>query len=111
MRQEESGNPVRKPRRGKVLDGLNERVSEWGGRETEEGGGHSGRVSTKRRILSRADSFLHMYIHQGCQMVYFHTKNTNLGIFWRTCWMLAYFMTIWNILRQLHSTFYAVWHT
>jgi hypothetical protein len=28
MRQEKSGNPVRKPRRGKVLDGLNERESE-----------------------------------------------------------------------------------
>jgi hypothetical protein len=36
---------------------------------------------------------------QGCQMVYFHTKNTNLGIFWRTLKrkMLVYFMTIWNI--------------
>jgi hypothetical protein len=36
---------------------------------------------------------------QGCQMVYFQTKNPNLGKFlmaleWK---MLVYFMTIWNI--------------
>jgi hypothetical protein len=38
---------------------------------------------------------------QGCQMVYFQTKNPNLGIFWWAleCKMLLYFMTIWNILR------------
>jgi hypothetical protein len=34
-------------------------------------------------------------------MVYFQTKNPNLGKFWRAleCKMLVYFMTIWNILR------------
>jgi hypothetical protein len=34
-------------------------------------------------------------------MVYFQTKNINLGQFWRALeWkMLAYFMVIWNILR------------
>jgi hypothetical protein len=38
---------------------------------------------------------------QGCQMVYFHTKNHNLGKFWRPLeWKkLVYFMTIENILR------------
>jgi hypothetical protein len=38
---------------------------------------------------------------RGCQMVYFQTKNPNLGKFWRALeWkMLKYFMTIWNILR------------
>jgi hypothetical protein len=37
----------------------------------------------------------------GCQMVYFQTKNPNLGKFLRALdWkMLTYFMAIWNILR------------
>jgi hypothetical protein len=36
---------------------------------------------------------------QGCQMVYFQTKNPNLGKFWRALeWkLLVYFMVIWNI--------------
>jgi hypothetical protein len=40
---------------------------------------------------------------QGCQMVYFNTKNPNLGIFWRVVeWkMLEYFVNIVNILQQL----------
>jgi hypothetical protein len=38
---------------------------------------------------------------QGCQMVYFQTKNPNWGKFWRALeWkMFVYFMTVWNILR------------
>jgi hypothetical protein len=38
---------------------------------------------------------------QGCQMVYFQTKNPNLGKFWRALeWkMIIYYMIIWNILR------------
>jgi hypothetical protein len=34
---------------------------------------------------------------QGCQMVYFQTKNTNLGKFWRfLSWnILVYVMAIW----------------
>jgi hypothetical protein len=35
-------------------------------------------------------------IVQGCQMVYFKTKNPNLGIFWRA---LEYFVAIWNTLQ------------
>jgi hypothetical protein len=37
--------------------------------------------------------------NQGCQMVYFQTKNHNLGKIRRALeWkMLLYFMTIWNI--------------
>jgi hypothetical protein len=37
---------------------------------------------------------------QGCQMVCFQTKNSNLGKFWRASeWkMLLHFMIIWNIL-------------
>jgi hypothetical protein len=39
---------------------------------------------------------------QGCQMVYFQTKNSTLGKFWRVLqWtMLVYFMAIWSILRS-----------
>jgi hypothetical protein len=41
------------------------------------------------------------FLTQGCQMVYFHTKNPNLGIFRRALdWnFLMYVMAIWNILR------------
>jgi hypothetical protein len=40
---------------------------------------------------------------QGCQMVGFQTKNSNLGKFWRaTQWkILVYYMTVWYILRPL----------
>jgi hypothetical protein len=39
---------------------------------------------------------------RGCQIVYFNTQNTNLGIFWRAFeWeMLVYYMTVWNILMR-----------
>jgi hypothetical protein len=38
---------------------------------------------------------------QGCQMVWFQTKDPNLGKFWRVLlWkILVFFMTIWSILR------------
>jgi hypothetical protein len=44
---------------------------------------------------------------QGCQMVYFHTKNRHLGIFsWSLEWkILICIMVIWNILRPF-SIFY-----
>jgi hypothetical protein len=44
---------------------------------------------------------------QGCQMVCFQTKNTNLGNFWRALeWkMLVYFMVIWNILWPFGNVF------
>jgi hypothetical protein len=37
---------------------------------------------------------------QGCQMVYFETKNPYLGTFWRAleCKVLLYFMITWNFL-------------
>jgi hypothetical protein len=40
---------------------------------------------------------------QGCQRVYFQTKNPNLGKIWRAFkWkVLSYFITIWNILLPL----------
>jgi hypothetical protein len=47
---------------------------------------------------------------QGRQMVYFQTKNPNLGKFWRVLqWkMLAYFMVIWSILLPI-CIFRAIW--
>jgi hypothetical protein len=43
------------------------------------------------------------FTEQGCQMVYFQTKNPNLGHFCRVLqWkMLVYFMDIWSILRTI----------
>jgi hypothetical protein len=40
---------------------------------------------------------------QGCQMVYFKTKNPYLGKFWKALdWkLLVYYILIWNILRPL----------
>jgi hypothetical protein len=36
-------------------------------------------------------------LRRGCQMVYFKTKNSNLGRFWRAleCKMLVYFTAVW----------------
>jgi hypothetical protein len=55
---------------------------------------------------------------QGCQMLHFHTKNTNLGISWRALeWkMLVCFMAIRNILCPLgvfyvHLVYFvAIWY-
>jgi hypothetical protein len=49
---------------------------------------------------------------QGCQMVYFQTKNSNLGKFCRALnWkMLIYFMVIWNILRAFGMVNYCLVH-
>jgi hypothetical protein len=56
-----------------------------------------------RRILHHSFSLkkVRSCLPQGCQMVYFQTKNPNLGKFCSTLkWkMLVYFMTVWNILR------------
>jgi hypothetical protein len=45
--------------------------------------------------------------YQGCQMVYFQTKNPNLGESWRALdWkMLVYFTAIWDILRPFGAFF------
>jgi hypothetical protein len=45
--------------------------------------------------------------YQGCQMVYFNTKNPNLGKF-GSAWewkMLVCFKTIWNILQPFGITY------
>jgi hypothetical protein len=63
--------------------------------------------------------FQHYGRNQGCQMVYFQTKNPNLGKFWRVLqWkMLVYFFTIWSILRPIgifygHLVYFVViWYT
>jgi hypothetical protein len=55
---------------------------------------------------------------QGCQMVYFQTKDPNLGKFWRALqWkMLVYFMPIWYTLRPFDKFyshlvyFMAIWY-
>jgi hypothetical protein len=55
---------------------------------------------------------------QGCQMVCFQTKNSNLGKLWRVLlWkILLYFMTVWPILRPLEIFhfhliyFVAIWY-
>jgi hypothetical protein len=48
---------------------------------------------------------------QGCQMVYFQTKNPNLGKFWRSMqWkMVDYFIAIWSIFCHL-VYFIAIWY-
>jgi hypothetical protein len=55
---------------------------------------------------------------QGCQMAFFHTKNTSLGTFWRALKkkMFVYFMAIWNSFRQFgifyrHLLFLVFWYT
>jgi hypothetical protein len=47
--------------------------------------------------------------HQGCQMVYFHTKNPSLGTFWRALElkMLAY--KFYSYVEYFTATLYNVW--
>jgi hypothetical protein len=46
-----------------------------------------------------------LYQAQGCQMVYFQTKNRNLGTYWRDLqrMILVYFMNIWSILQPFDT--------
>jgi hypothetical protein len=52
-------------------------------------------IFVSRRVLHSATK-VRSNPNQGCQMVYFQTKNLNLGKFWRAFEyiMLEYFMTI-----------------
>jgi hypothetical protein len=54
----------------------------------------------------------HSNSDQGCQMVCFQTKNTNLGKFWRVLqWkMLEYFIAIWSIFYRHLVYFVAIWY-
>jgi hypothetical protein len=56
-------------------------------------------VSLRAKIFTK--SFKKVPCEQGCQMVYFQTKNPTLSKFLRALeWkMLVYFMVIWGILR------------
>jgi hypothetical protein len=51
-------------------------------------------------------------LSQGCQMVYFQTKNLNLGKFWRALErkMLLNYMTIWIFFGHL-VYFMAIWYS
>jgi uncharacterized Tic20 family protein len=48
-----------------------------------------------------AVDFKILVMYQGCQMVYFQTKNPDMGKFYRLWqWkMLVYFIAVWSILR------------
>jgi hypothetical protein len=48
---------------------------------------------------------------QGCQMVSFLTKNTNLGIFWRIldCKIREYSMVDLEYITNIFSKFYGIW--
>jgi hypothetical protein len=50
------------------------------------------------------------HVQQGCQMIYFQTKNPNLGKFSRasSCTMLINFTVIWNTLRPF-GIFYGLY--
>jgi hypothetical protein len=56
-------------------------------------------LACERFELDEGRAYLGLY--QGCQMVYFQTKNPNSGKFWGAldCKLLIYCMAIWNILR------------
>jgi hypothetical protein len=52
-------------------------------------------------ILGAGIPVLRINVNQGCQAVYFHTNNPDLGKFCRVLErkLLVYFIAIWNILR------------
>jgi hypothetical protein len=60
-----------------------------------------------RSIFHKQGFLCRSVSRDGCQMVYFQAKNTNLGKFWRALhWkILKCFMAIWNIL-QTFGIFY-----
>jgi hypothetical protein len=51
-----------------------------------------------------------MYVGQSCQMVYFQTKDPNLGKFWRAFhWkVLVYFLAFWHICWLFLGTYFTV---
>jgi hypothetical protein len=60
-----------------------------------------------RQFLDPVNPVKRRQSQQGCQMVYFQTKNPNLGKFWRAIEGegLVYSMAIWNTLLPF-GTFY-----
>jgi hypothetical protein len=67
-------------------------------------------ISKKFELMEYSFEFFFRANDQGCQMVYFQTKNTNLGKFWRFLkWkMFIYSVVIWNILLP-RGSFMAIW--
>jgi hypothetical protein len=63
-----------------------------------------------KMLLRKMGNQLINDLEQGCQMVYFQTKNWNFGKVLRVWqWkMLVYFMDLWSILRPFHI-FYGHW--
>jgi hypothetical protein len=53
-------------------------------------------------VLSRVDSITFMYI-QGCQRIYFQTKNHTLGQSWKVLQriMLVYYVVVWYIFSRI----------
>jgi hypothetical protein len=47
---------------------------------------------------------------QGCQMVYFQIKNTNLCSYRMALNMLVYFMAIWNLWQPFGISYPAIWY-
>jgi hypothetical protein len=67
----------------------------------------SARPKQKKLLLMNFE----VALNQGCQIVYFQTKNPKLGKFWRVLqWnMLVYFMTIWAMFRPF-GLFMTLWY-
>jgi hypothetical protein len=63
---------------------------------------HFGPIFSKARLVTVSPTNIGFQrFEQGCQMVSFQTKNTNLGIFWKTLeWkkFLHIYSGHWNIL-------------
>jgi hypothetical protein len=106
-----SGNPARKY---EWFDqdhffGQMERFSMFRGSATKNKRKSKGSRETQRRYLD--SKMLSRYVIQGCQIVYFHTKNPNFGYiltglvgngkFWCT-----YIMVIWYVLRTFCTYVY-----
>jgi hypothetical protein len=68
-------------------------------------------VPTKTHGARQTATSVQVGSEQGCQMVCFPTKNTNLGKFWRVLqWkLLVYFMAIWSFYENL-VYFVAIWY-
>jgi hypothetical protein len=64
-------------------------------------------LSTRFGTFNRSVCFV-----QGCQMVYFQTKNSNLGKFWRVLQrkMLVYFMSMFGLFYGHWKYVMAIWY-
>jgi hypothetical protein len=68
------------------------------------------RESTSERAQTATGSAAFVSSVQGCQMVYFQTKNPNLGNFWRDLeWKGWYIIWLFKIYYGHLGTFLAIW--